>query len=133
MTLLHQVWDLLKQFPEYLPGAVAALTLLAIALPFYLALWYFLHQRNLPFPWRLRFACLSSFVLFAGLAFIFASPLSRLIPSLVINAYLFIACGMLAYTVVPLFDLFILGYFLIGKRKVFFSLPLRKVINFTVF
>ncbi len=133
MTLLHQIWDLLKQFPEYWPGAVAALTLLVIALPFYLALWYFLHRRNLPFPWRLRFACLSSFVLFAGLAFIFASPLSKLIPSLAINAYLFVTCCMLAYTVVPLFDVFILGYFLIGKHKVYISPPLRKVINFTVF
>jgi small-conductance mechanosensitive channel len=133
MQIIHYVWQTLQEFPEYLPGAVAALTILVLALPLYFGMWYFLRRRNLAFPWHLRIGCLGSFVLFSGLAFIFSSPLSNKIPSIVLNAYLFVACGMAAYTVVPLFDVFLIEYYLTSVRKVYVSPPLRKVLNFSVF
>src|SRR6266480_3020518 len=133
MNIIHQIWSTLLKFPEFLPGVVAALTVLVLALPLYFGMWYFLHRRQLPFPWRLRFACLSSFILFAGLAFIFPTPLANKIPSIVMNAYLFVACGTVAYTIVPLVDVFLIEYYLMGIRQIYISPPVRRVINFTVF
>src|SRR5947207_731156 len=101
IKMVRQIWQTLQQFPEYMPAAVAAVTILALALPLYVGMWYFLRRRSLPFPWRLRIGCLGSFVMFAGLAFIFSSPLATKIPALALNAYLFVACGMVAYTFVP--------------------------------
>jgi small-conductance mechanosensitive channel len=133
MTIIQHIWHILQDFPEYLPAAAAALTIVALALPLYLGMWYFLRRRSLPFPLRLQIGCLSSFVLFAGLAFIFSSPLANKIPTIVINAYLFVACGMVAYTVVPLVDVFLIEYYLIGQRNVYISPPLHMIINFVVF
>ncbi len=133
MKLLDDIWTVLKQFPEYLPGVAAALSLLVLALPLYFGIWYFLKRRSLPFPARLHVACLGAFVLFSGLAFIFYSPLSNKIPAIALNAYLFVACGMAAYTVVPLVDVFVVEYYFIAQRGVYISPPLRKVLNFSVF
>jgi small-conductance mechanosensitive channel len=133
MNLIHQAWQTLEEFPEFLPAVAAALTILLLALPLYLGIWYFLRRRNLPFPMRLQVGCLSSFILFAGLAFLFASPLANRVSSIVLNAYLFITCAMAAYTVVPLVDVFLIEHVLIHRKGIYISPPLRKVINFIVF
>ena len=106
-----------------------------LALPLYAGVWYFLHRRkNRPFPWRtplrlsgvVRFLCRSRCL--------FSSPLATKIPSIVLNAYLPVACLVAAYAAgCPLVDIFFLEQYLIGVRKVYISPPLRKVINFGVF
>jgi small-conductance mechanosensitive channel len=133
MNLVHLAWKYLKEFPEFIPAAISALTVLVLGVPLYLGMWYFLRRRKMAFPLRLQFACAGSFLLFAGLAFISNSPLSGKIPGIVMNAYLFIACGMVSYTLVPLVDVLVIDYYLISRKKMYFSPPLRGVINFLVF
>src|SRR5262245_58364115 len=123
--LVHQLWDLIKQFPDYWPAAVAAAATLVIAVPMYLALWYFIHRRKLEFPLPLMVTFLGVFVLFSGLAFIFASPLADKATPL-LSAYLFLTCVVAAYCVVELIDIFILQYYMVTVRKVYVSPPLRK-------
>ncbi|OGR92098.1 MAG: hypothetical protein A2992_08665 [Elusimicrobia bacterium RIFCSPLOWO2_01_FULL_59_12] len=132
MNTLQTYWVLLKQFPEYLPGMIAAAAVLVIAAPIYMALWYFLYRRQLEFPWRLRIAVLGVFVLFSGLAFAFASPLADRITAL-LNAYLFLTCLAAAYCIVALLDIFFVQHYLMRARQIYVSPPLRKIVNLGVF
>jgi small-conductance mechanosensitive channel len=132
MDAILKSWHTLKEFPEYLPAAEAALAILILAVPVYLGLWYFLYRRRLPFSWRLQVACLGDFVLFAGLAFLFASPWGQyIIPWL--RIYLFVVCVIASYCIVTLIDVFLLQHYLSDVRRVYISPPLRKVINISVF
>jgi small-conductance mechanosensitive channel/CRP-like cAMP-binding protein len=133
MSDLIYILHHLEEFPDYIPAAQAALAVLIVAVPIYAGLWYFLYRRQKTLPWRLSFAILGVFVLFAGLSFLFASPLSNRVYPALINAYLFITCLMAAYCIVALLDIFVVQHYLIDVRHLYISPPLHKVINFSVF
>jgi small-conductance mechanosensitive channel len=132
MESLQALWYYLKQFPEYLPAFAAALGILILGVPVYMGIWYFIYRRKLLFPWDLRIGLLGVFVMFAGLAFAFASPFARHIQPL-LKTYMFLTSVVAAYCIVALLDIFIVQYYLMEKRKIYVSPPLRKVINLSVF
>ena len=131
--MIHHLIDLLKIFPEYIPAVWAAGTILALAIPFYLAVWYFAARRKLIFRLDLRIGVLGVFILFAGLAFLLASPLAHLLHPAVIRIYLFVTYLFAASVVVSLIDVFFVEHYLIQRSRVYVSPLLRKLINITVF
>ena len=133
MSTVLYFWHHLEEFPEYLPGLAAAFTILIVALPIYLGILFFLYRRRLHFAVRHHVAFLSVFVLFAGLAFLLGTPLSKYVHPVLINAYLFITCMLAAYAVVALLDIFFVQHYLMSVRRVYISPPLRKVIQIGVF
>src|SRR5205807_8154967 len=74
-----------------------------------------------------------AFILFAGLAFLLASPLAGHLPGPVITAYLFLTCIAAALGAVSLIDVFLLRHYLIQVKRIYISPPLRTVIKFSVF
>jgi len=127
------LWNQLKQFPEYFYALKGAITVLLMGLPIYVGLRYFIHRRRLVAPWGMTLNFVSVFILFAGLAFLLASPLARYLPPIVITGYLFITCIMAAVSVVSLVDVFFVRHYLSNVKKVYVSPPLRSVIQVGVF
>jgi len=128
--------DLLRQIrtvPEYFDALKAALAVLASGVPIYAGLWYFLHRRHLKAHWGFTINYISVFALFGGLAFVLASPLSRLLHPAILTAYLFITCVVTALSAVALVDLFVIQHYLSDVKEFYISPPLRTVIKLTTF
>lgn len=128
-ALLHQA----RGFPEYWFALKSALAVLAVGAPLYAGLRYFLHRRRLIAPWSLTLNFVSVFALFAGLAFLLASPLARHLDGAVTTGYLFLTCVVAALSVVSLVDVFLIQHYLSGVKKMYVSPPLRAVLKLGVF
>src|SRR5688500_12176108 len=131
--MLEQIVQQLKAFPEYVLALKGSLSILLAGLPIYLGLWYFLYRRKLTISLGVTFNFIGAFVLFAGLAFLLASPLSVHLPDIVVKAYLFMTCVVAAMGVVSLIDIFFLRYYLTQLKRVYISPPLRAVIKIVIF
>ena len=127
--LLHQ----LKEFPEYFLALKGALAVLAMGLPIYAGMRYFLYRRRLAMSLGMTLNFFSTFILFAGLAFLLASPLASYLPPQAVTAYLFLTCIAAAYSAVSLIDVFLLRHYLIQVKRIYISPPLAIVIKFSVF
>ena len=127
--LVHQ----LKEFPEYFVALKGAVAVLAMGLPIYAGLRYFLHRRGLVISIGVTLNFIGAFILFAGLAFLLASPLAGHLPGPVITAYLFLTCIAAALGAVSLIDVFLLRHYLIQVKRIYISPPLRTVIKLSVF
>lgn len=131
--LMREILQQVKTVPEYLLALKSALVVLALALPVYLALRYFLYRRRLSISLGVTFNFFGAFILFAGLAFLLASPLASYLPGSSITAYLFVTCLAAALGVVAWIDVFMIQYYLVQVQRVYISPPLRVVIKLSVF
>src|SRR6266404_4248714 len=104
-----------------------------MALPIYAGLRYFLYRRQLKISIGVTLNFIGSFILFAGLAFLLASPLASHLPGALITTYLFVTCVWAALGAVSLIDVFLVRHYLISVKRVYISPPLRTVIKLTVF
>ncbi len=129
----QDLFQQMKEVPEYVFALQGSLVVLGIGFPLYLGLRYFLYRRRIKVSWGDTLHFFSTFLLFAGLAFLLSSPLASLLPSFVITAYLFVTCVSAAMGVVALLDVFLLQYYLVQIRHVYISPPLRTVIKFSIF
>ncbi len=127
--VLHQ----LETFPEYLLALKGSLSILIAGLPLYLGLRYFLYKRKLTISLGVTFNFIGAFILFAGLAFLLASPLASHLPESLIRAYLFGTCVVAALGVVSLIDVFFLQYYLVQLKQIYVSPPLRAVVKMSIF
>ncbi len=123
----------LKQFPEYFLALKAALVVLLVGLPLYLGLRFFLYRRKLSISIGVTLNFIGTFILFAGLAFLQASPLSVYLPAAAMSAYLFMTCIAAALGAVAFIDVFLVRYYLMQVKRVYVSPPLRVVIKISVF
>src|SRR6266404_4279258 len=104
-----------------------------MALPIYAGLRYFLYRRQLKISIWVTLNFIGAFVLFAGLAFLLASPLASHLPGALITAYLFVTCVWAALGAVSLIDVFLIRHYLLQVQRVYISPPLRAVIKVMVF
>lgn len=131
--LMRELLEQLKAFPEYFIALKGAVAVLAMGLPIYLGLRYFLYRRKLRISIGVTLNFIGTFILFAGLAFLLASPLAKHLPGFAITAYLFMTCLVAAMGVVSLIDVFLIQYYLIQLKQVYVSPPLRAVVKLLVF
>src|SRR5262245_29899038 len=82
-------WTQLHGAPEYFSALKAAGAVCMSALPVYVGLLYFIRSRHLRAPLALPATFFGIFLLFAGLAFLFDSPLGGLLPVVLVKSYLF--------------------------------------------
>jgi small-conductance mechanosensitive channel len=127
--IIHQI----KEVPEYLIALKSALAVLVMGLPIYAGLRYFLYRRRLDISVGVTLNFIGAFSLFAGLAFLLASPLADHLPGALITAYLFITCVWAALGAVSLIDVFFVRHYLVSVKRVYISPPLRTVIKLAVF
>src|SRR5438067_176761 len=99
-AIIHQF----RAVPEYFVAAKAGLAILYGGIPLYVGLRYILYRRHLKVSFGMTLNFVSVFLLFAGLAFVLASPLVTLLPGSIITAYLFLTCMASAFSVVSLID-----------------------------
>jgi potassium-dependent mechanosensitive channel len=123
----------LKEVPEYLLALKGAVAVLAMALPIYAGLRYFLFRRRLEISLGMTLNFFGAFILFSGLAFLLASPLASHLPGSVITAYLFLTCVAAAMGAASLIDVFLLRHYLMQVKRIYISPPLRTVIKLGVF
>jgi small-conductance mechanosensitive channel len=133
MNVISLILQQICEAPEYLVALKAAGTILAMGLPIYLGLRYFIYRRRLNVSVGLTLNFLSSFILFAGLAFLLASPMSVHLHSSIITGYLFLTCLVASFSVVLLVDVFLVQHYLTREKNAYVSPPLRAVIKLTVF
>lgn len=126
--LLH-----LRQAPDYFDALKAAASVFISALPIYAGLRYFLYRRRIKTSLALPAAFFGVFLLFSGLAFIFASPLAGILQGIALTSYLFVTSLLAACCIVLLVDLFVVQHYLTQVAKVYISPPLRTVISLSVF
>jgi len=123
----------LRDVPEYFIALKGAGAILLSGLPLYAGLWYFSHRRRLNLSFGMTLNFMSVFLLFAGLAFLLASPLADNLPGKAISAYLFLTCIAGAFSAVSLVDVFFIQHYLTRVKKVYVSPPLRTIIKFGIF
>jgi small-conductance mechanosensitive channel/CRP-like cAMP-binding protein len=132
--MIHALRNYFELFPHYLAAAESAVVIILISVPIYAGLRYMLHRRHLRLSHAFHATFFGLFILFAGLAFIFAASLARkLLHPSIINIYLFVTCILAAYCFVALLDVFFVEHYLVNVRKAYISPPLRKVIDITAF
>src|SRR5437879_2642758 len=113
----------IKEVPEYLIALKSAIAVLAMGLPIYAGLRYFLYRRRLSISIGVTFNFIGAFVLFAGLAFLLASPLADHLPGWLITAYLFVTCVWAALGMVSLIDVFVVRHYLIEVKDLYVPPP----------
>jgi small-conductance mechanosensitive channel len=113
-----------------LKGAVAVL---AMGLPLYAGLRYFLYRRRLAASLNLSIGFFGLFILYGGLTFLLASPLAGYVEGPILTTYLFITCVLTALTIVELIDLFLVRHYLSTIKKTYVSPPMRAVIKLAIF
>jgi MscS family membrane protein len=131
--MISELLRQLRAVPEYFIALKASLAVLVSGLPLYLGLRYFLYRRKLAISFWVSLNFVSVFILFAGLAFLLASPLASYFPPAAISAYLFLTCIAASISVVSLIDVFVLQHYFTNVKKLYVSPPLRMVIKMGVF
>jgi small-conductance mechanosensitive channel len=131
--MITEIIRQIKEVPEYLIALKSAIAVLAMGLPIYAGLRYFLYRRRLEISIGVTLNFIGAFILFAGLAFLLASPLASYLPGALITTYLFVTCVWAALGAVSLIDVFFVRHYLISVKRVYISPPLRAVIKLTVF
>lgn len=133
MSLFALVVHQVREVPEYILALKGAVAVLVMGLPIYAGLRYFLHRRRLKASSSLTVGFVGVFLLYAGLAFLLASPLAGHIHGLILKAYLFLTCLLTALTIVEIIDLFMVQHYLVRVQKTYVSPPLRTVIKLSIF
>jgi small-conductance mechanosensitive channel len=128
-VILHQ----LREVPEYFLALKGALAVLAMGLPIYIGLRYFMFRRQLKASLSLTIGYIGLFLLYGGLTFLLASPLAHFIEGPILTTYLFITCVLTALTIVELIDLFLIQHYFTHVKKMYVSPPLRTIIKLTIF
>jgi len=126
----------LHDVPELLFALRAALAVFVSGVPIYAGLRYFMHRRRLTPSWAFLISYIGVFVLYAGLAFIYASPLARYVPTWAVRPYLLITALLSAYAALELIDLFFIRHYLGAVCRVYISPPVRlasKIVIFGIF
>jgi len=134
MSLINLLLHQLRTVPEYFIALKGAVAVLAMGLPIYAGLRYFLYRRRLKASLGLTLGTLSIFILFAVMTFVVSSPLAALIRHHhIMRAYLFLTCLLTALTIVEIIDLFLIQHYLSHVKKMYVSPPLRTIIKLTIF
>jgi small-conductance mechanosensitive channel len=136
MTTSHLIHDMIRhirEVPEYFIALKAGVAVVAMGIPVYAGLRYFLYRRQLKISVWVTFNFVGSFILFGGLAFVLASPLAFYVSGPILTGYLFITCVSAAMGAVSLIDVFLVHHYLTQVKHVYISPPLRAVIKVSVF
>jgi len=130
---MQNILQFFKTFPEYIPAAISAGTVVLSALPLYLGLHYLLHRRSLKMPLHLHIGFFGVCGIGAVLAFASVAPQSNVFPPVVFRSGLFLVCLFLAYFLVTLIDTFLIDYYLVRRSHIYISPLLRRIVQYSIF